>query len=256
MNTSLEFDLNSRKQKVSLFKTPPNSYKKEIPNIKHYAIKEIPLRVNRNRMNSSLQDLLLNRKSSVELEVRSRINFEGLSNILFYSYGFIDNHRKVVPSGGGMHSIRAYIFIFNVEELEPGLYYFNSFHNTLELLKLGDFRGNIEQAYYQKSYITECSFLIVHVGSFEEQYNKYGDKGYKLMQMDMGHISQNIYLTSTANEISCRALFGYYEDEMNCLLEISNKYESALLTHAFGIEKKDSFEMFGIDKNLVYKDRE
>ena len=61
--------------------------------------------------------------------------------------------------------------------------------------------------------------------------NKYEDRGYKLIHLDMGHLSQNLYLLSSAQQLGIRAIFGLYENKVNEFLEIDGENEFVLLSH-------------------------
>lgn len=255
MKFPLEFDINSRIQKINVRKKSTNNHFQK-NSISHYILESKPLRANKKLLtNNSFYSILADRKSSTKLEVRSRIDYESFSTLLSISYGFVNGQHRGVPSAGGMYSIRPYIFVFNVEELQPGIYHYNYINNCIDLITEGDFREELINAFYQKDHINECSFLIAHIGDFKPHIEKYGDRGYKLIHMDLGHISQNVYLGSSALNFGCRALFGYHEELLNNLLDINKIHESTLLTHVIGIEKKDVFTMWDIKESSIYVNR-
>ena len=46
----------------------------------------------------------------------------------------------------------------------------------------------------------------------------------------MGHLSQNLYLLSSAQQLGIRAIFGLYENKVNEFLEIDGENEFVLLS--------------------------
>ena len=107
---------------------------------KHYCIKSIPLHIDKTMIEQEFYQVFNNRKSVEELEIRTRISFEKLSNLLHFSYGYVNKEHNVAPSAGAKYPISIYIVIFNVENLEQGIYYYNKEQDTLELIR----KGNIE----------------------------------------------------------------------------------------------------------------
>ncbi|MEM5635545.1 hypothetical protein AAHB65_02030 [Bacillus toyonensis] len=53
----------------------------------------------------------------------------------------------------------------------------------------------------------------------------------KLIHLDMGHLSQNLYLLSSAQQLGIRAIFGLYENKVNDFLELDGENEFVLLSH-------------------------
>ena len=219
---------------------------------KHYVIKSYPLHIDKTQLEVNLYRTIENRKSVDEMEIRTIIEYETLCNLLYFSYGHVSNQHRAVPSAGGKYSINIYIAVFNVKGLKKGIYYYNSTQNCLQLIRKGDFRKEIESLYITESSVYSSSFIMFHVVDLERTCNKYGDRGYKLIHMDMGHISQNLYLVSSAHEIGIRAIFGIYENEVNRFLEVDGENEFVLLTHVFGGIKRSTSEYFDCNINDIF----
>ena len=201
---------------------------------KHYCIKSIPLHIDKTMIEQEFYQVFNNRKSVEELEIRTRISFEKLSNLLHFSYGYVNKEHNVAPSAGAKYPISIYIVIFNVENLEQGIYYYNKEQDTLELIRKGEYRDAINNLYIDNNHIHSSSFIMFHVADLNKTSNKYEDRGYKLIHLDMGHLSQNLYLLSSAQQLGIRAIFGLYENKVNEFLEIDGENEFVLLSHVFG----------------------
>ena len=63
---------------------------------------------------------------------------------------------------------------------------------------------------------------------------KYGDRGYRHVLAEAGHLAQNLYLISSALGLSCCAMGGYYDEEINNLLDIDGVGESIVYILAIG----------------------
>jgi SagB-type dehydrogenase family enzyme len=49
---------------------------------------------------------------------------------------------------------------------------------------------------------------------------KYGQRGYRYVWIEAGHLGQNLYLVSGALGLASLALGGFYDDEANALLGV------------------------------------
>ncbi|MDA2451617.1 SagB/ThcOx family dehydrogenase [Bacillus cereus] len=252
------YDCNTRISPVRSFEIPKNlkyNYFMEIKK-KHYCIKSIPLRLDKSMISQEFYQVINNRKSVEELEIRTRIRFKTLSNLLHFSYGYVNKSHSATPSAGAKYPISVYIAIFNVEELEQGIYYYNRDQNTLEMIRKGDFRNTISDLYVDNTHIHSSSFIMFHVANLDQTSSKYEDRGYKLIHLDMGHLSQNLYLLSSAQQLGIRAVFGVYENKVNDFLEIDGENEFVLLSHIFGGIKYPTPIIMDTEFNDIYYENE
>ncbi len=69
---------------------------------------------------------------------------------------------------------------------------------------------------------------------FERNFRKYGERGYRHILLEAGHVGQNIYLTSISVGIPVRAIAGTRDAEIENLLGIDGQTESLVNTIIFG----------------------
>lgn len=144
--------------------------------------------------------ILLSRKS-VRTWTDDGINLEKLLKLLRYSFGMRSNDFKnmgfrTYASAGGRYPIEVYVLILNSDDIEKGIYHYNVYNNSLEFIKKGDFRKEIYKLYNNQPFDINCSFVLFFSMVFERTMEKYGDRGYRFILLDAGHMSQNLYLVS------------------------------------------------------------
>jgi putative peptide maturation dehydrogenase len=110
-------------------------------------------------------------------------------------------HKKTSPSGGGLHPIEAYLIVQNVEGLPPGLYrYLADSHQLVPLPEptqsLEDF---IMECVGQQHWFANAHCLVAMVPRFDRTFWKYRRhaKGYRVVTLEAGHLSQTLYLSAT-----------------------------------------------------------
>ena len=116
--------------------------------------------------------------------------------------------------------IETFVAISNVEGLEPGCYYyapkaeelrqirFNQFHKDLHFLCLGQDLGR------------DAGAVIFHTANLESAVAKYGDRAYRYLHMDAGHLGQRLNLAATQRKIGVSGIAGFFDDQVNELLSI------------------------------------
>lgn len=144
--------------------------------------------------------ILLSRKSIRTWE-NTGINLEKLSKLLRYSFGNRDNEFEDIQfrtyaSAGARYPIEVYVLILNSENLVNGIFHYNVYDNSLELIKKGNFKKEVDDLYKNQPFEVNCPCVIFFSMIFERTMEKYGDRGYRFILLDAGHMSQNLYLVS------------------------------------------------------------
>jgi SagB-type dehydrogenase family enzyme len=189
---------------------------------------------------NSLFSALENRQSYQKLGIRYPIDLSDISLLLNYSYGGREgesNFIKTVPSAGGRYSLNLFLVAFNILGLAQGIYYWEPFENYLGLIKKGDFREQLKSAItlVNKEDVEKCSFAISISANLEQTLSKYGNRGYRYICMDVGYVSQNLYLLSSHLGLATRAIGGFY-DEIASKVFTNTDCDETMLIHLFGKE--------------------
>lgn len=179
---------------------------------------------------------LVNRVSTRDY-TKKNVLLEDLSLILKLSNGLntIDENRyRYIPSAGGRFPIEIYIVELEGSSLKKGVYHYNVKEDTLEFLKAGDYRQELFEYSSNQECVLTCSNLIIMSCNFERTQEKYGERGYRYILMDAGHICQNMYLTATYLNLGFVAIGGFNDNEINKLVGIDGVDETTLYLGCLG----------------------
>ncbi len=190
--------------------------------------------------NKSLDSCIIKRTSFREFNDKPLTKQE-LSDMIFYSAGITNSEnkfnwnqtRRAYPSAGARYPLELYLAIFNVEGLEKGIYHYNVKKHSLELMLPGDYRIKFYNLIKQ-SMIKKCSSLMLISAVFDRTRVKYGDRAYRYIFLDAGHLSQNTYLKATSLDIGCCAVGGFSDDAINKLLDLDINKEAVIYLIALG----------------------
>ncbi|SMX95669.1 SagB-type dehydrogenase domain-containing protein [Brevibacterium aurantiacum] len=189
-------------------------------------------------VNNSVQDVLAKRKSAEEYVasclVASRF-LPMLACALLRTNG--RPGRRPYPSGGALYSIEPVFFVRNVHSLDAGLYVVDNSRMHLKLLQR-DSGGLIETVFgtcLYPDHIQNAAAVCFLIANFSKSAAKYGERSYRLALLEAGHISQNLLLAATANDIGCRPVCGFEEVEVNNLLGLNGFDHGVVEGITFGV---------------------
>ncbi len=146
--------------------------------------------------------------------------------------------KKNVPSGGGLHPMEAYLIVQNVEGLTPGLYHYRADAHALEAMpapegELGEF---VMAAVAQQHWFRDAHVLVVLAPRFDRTFWKYRRhaKGYRVVALEAGHISQTLYLSATDLGLGAFITGAINEKHLERALGLDPVTQGALAISGFG----------------------
>jgi SagB-type dehydrogenase family enzyme len=151
----------------------------------------------------------------------------------FESFEFFD---RMVPSGGGLYPLELYLIVNAVEQVPQGIYHYAIYPPALEQIYPLEFsRLYISQLFMNQPYVADSSVILVATSFFQRNMHKYGDRGYRYILYEAGHLFQNINLVTTALGLGTLNLGGFFDDEVAGLLKINIEEEIPLYAMAIGV---------------------
>lgn len=192
------------------------------------------------QIKSSLSKTLIQRKSVRDFS-RKPMTLSYLSNLLYYSAGLNRKAKKVIvnrfyPSAGARYPLEVYLIAQNVKNLPRGLYHYYLKNHSLEELLLVKDKNHLFS--FNQSFLSQSSLIIIITAVFDRITVKYGQRGYRHILIEAGHLGQNIYLLSSALCLGCCAIGGYIDDKLNELLDIDGTLESVVYVLTVGAVDK------------------
>jgi len=184
----------------------------------------------------SLEFILNNRLSSRTFK-RLYLDLNDLSTLLKYSSGLkyskSDKQRRHYPSAGARYPLETYVFINRVKNVKPGIYHYDVMNHKLELVLSGNFSRYLIEITSQR-WITDASVVIVITAVFMRTQIKYGERGYRFVLLEAGHLAQNFSLVSTSLDLSSCTIGAFLDENLNKKLDIDSSGEYALYLIAVG----------------------
>lgn len=148
--------------------------------------------------------------------------------------------KKNHPSGGALHPIEAYVIAQRVTGLVPGLYHYNVEAHALDLLHELSAKAVREfsmVAVAGQGYFADAPVMIVMAARFARSMWKYRNhpKVYRVVLLEAGHISQNLYLTATEMGLGAFITAAINEVEIEQAFGLEPMTEGPLAVCGFGV---------------------
>lgn len=205
---------------------------KSYPRLEKFLLKRIVLKKN------SIGKIIWERQSLRNYKNKTLSKTE-LSYLLYEAAGLkkfgktIDQSKRPYPSAGARFPLEIYPLIFNCDGFKKGVYHYNVKENCLELILQQDLRKWLLKA-TAGEWLTKASVIFIITGVFDRIRVKYGDRGYRYILIEVGHLAQNLSLIATELGLQSCPIGGFIDNEVNKLLDIINQKERTLYLIAVG----------------------
>lgn len=161
-----------------------------------------------------------------------------LSQLLWSTHGVTGRSGRAefrnAPSAGACYPIEVYVVANNVSTLSRGLYRYVSGDHFLIPMREGDVGAEIMAATLGQRMCRMGSVTFVWTAVVPRTTGRYGDRGYRYIYMDAGHVGQNMYLAATALGYGCCTIGAFDDDAMNGSLGIDGEVETTVYAAAVG----------------------
>ena len=160
-----------------------------------------------------------------------------LSRLLFFSYGVtaimdspkIDKtYMRAAPSAGGLYPAEIYLAIWDQPFMADGIYHYQGKEHHLVPVYEGSFREKLNACFLHAPALLDASFLILVSGIYERSSWRYGERGYRRILLDAGHLVANLELMAQETGFMAYPLSGFQDAFLNSLLFLGDQTEVAL----------------------------
>lgn len=186
----------------------------------------------------SLDETLRRRKSIRDFQNKP-ISKGQLAYLLWASTG-IQRHEedyafRTAPSAGALYPIETYVIANNVRDMDAGLYHYSIQNHQLELLAARDLRHPIAEAALGQMMCAAAPVVLAWSAVFERCKWKYGQRAYRYIYLDAGHVAENLALAATSLNLGTCEIGALFDDHVNAILGIDGIEESVVCMAVVGV---------------------
>ncbi|HTA22557.1 MAG TPA: SagB/ThcOx family dehydrogenase, partial [Terriglobales bacterium] len=161
---------------------------------------------------------------------------QDLARLLYFSAGI--TKERAYPGGeiyfraaactGALYEIELYVVTEDLPGLDAGVYHFNPADVSLQLLRKGDFRGNLAHATAMEIAVPRASATIICTGTYWRNAWKYQARTYRHFGWDNGTLLANMLAVAAASGLPAEVVLGFVDAEVNRLLDLNTQREVSL----------------------------
>lgn len=178
----------------------------------------------------SLEDVILERGSARRFE-QEAITFTELSTMLeVATSGFPSDWRA--PESGFFNDL--YINVHAVDGLPPGAYRYQPGEDQVVFIGPGEFRQHSAHLCLDQPLGGTASATLFYIADLEAILKRYGNRGYRLVQMEAGVIGGKLYLSAYALGRGATGLT-FFDDEVTRFFLPEYARERAVFVTALGV---------------------
>jgi SagB-type dehydrogenase family enzyme len=178
----------------------------------------------------SIEQVILRRGSTRSFDKTASIALGQLSTILDCATRGLPSD-LLKPPGTQLNDL--YLIVHSIEELKPGAYFFARERNTLELLKAGEFRAEAYHLGLEQQLPADACVDIFFLADLNRVLERYGNRGYRAVQLEAGAIGGRMYLATYAQRLGATGLT-FFDDDVTNFFSPHAKGKSAVFLLAIG----------------------
>src|SRR5947207_1658871 len=178
----------------------------------------------------TIEQVILRRGSTRTFDKAASITLAQLSTILDHATRGLPAD-FLEPPGAQLNDL--YLIVHSVQGLKPGAYFFVREHNILEILKEGEFRVEAHHLGLEQELPADACVDIFFLADLKRILKRYGNRGYRAVQLEAGAIGGKIYLSAYAQRLGATGLT-FFDDDVIKFFSPHAKDKSAIFLVAIG----------------------
>ena len=170
----------------------------------------------------NLEKTILKRRST-RAYTGGDITFEQLKALLHFTYqpqDYLDQDLEASPDYFDVNLIETFVVVLGVTDLEEGCYYYAPLAQELRQIRFKNFRRELHFLCLGQELGRDAAAVVFHTADLSQALAKYGDRVYRYLHMDAGHLGQRLNLAAIHLNLGVSGIGGFFDDEVNEVLGI------------------------------------
>ncbi|MDD4178728.1 MAG: SagB/ThcOx family dehydrogenase [Candidatus Margulisbacteria bacterium] len=163
----------------------------------------------------SVEESIYRRRSERSFQAQD-LSLEQVSQLLWSAQGITEKTWgfRAAPSSGALYPLTLYII------KSDGVFSYVPDEHKLVQISEEDKRPSLVRASLGQAYISEAPLVIVIAGNFRIVEAKYGQRSYRYLNMEVGHVAENIHLQAVSLGLVSVAIGAFWDDVVAKILEL------------------------------------
>ncbi|MBU6346615.1 MAG: SagB/ThcOx family dehydrogenase, partial [Cyanobacteria bacterium REEB494] len=133
---------------------------------------------------------------------------------------YLDQNLDSHPDYFDLNLIETFIAVSGVDGLEPGCYYYAPKAQELRQIRFKNFRSELHFLCLGQELGRDAAAVIFHTADLKKAVDKYGDRVYRYLHLDAGHLGQRLNLAAIHLNLGVSGVGGFFDNQVNDILGI------------------------------------
>lgn len=149
------------------------------------------------------------------------LTFAEVAQLLWAAQGITSREGyRTAPSAGALYPLELHLITGHVDGLPAGSYRYDPAGHTLKSEVPKDLRRAVAAAALHQNWIARAPAIVVVCGVDARTTRKYGKRGIRYVQMEVGHASQNLLLQAVALGLAGATVGAFNDEQLHQLLDL------------------------------------
>lgn len=169
-----------------------------------------------------LEDTILKRRSTRRYTGAPLTQGEltALLDFTYQPHHYVEQGLDSCPDYFDLSLIQTFVAISAVPGLEAGCYHYAPAKQELRQIRFKAFRKQLHYLCLGQDLGRDAAALVFHTADLNRAISHYGDRAYRYLHMDAGHLGQRLNLAATRIEVGVSGIAGFFDDQVNDVLGI------------------------------------
>lgn len=169
-----------------------------------------------------LENTILKRRST-RLYTGADLTLDELKALLHFTYqpqDYADQGLDPEPDYFDLSLLETFVVVLGVEGLEEGCYYYAPKGQELRQIRFKNFRRELHYLCLGQDLGRDAGAVVFHTADLQRAIAKYGDRVYRYLHLDAGHLGQRLNLAAIHLGLGVSGIGGFYDNLVNEVLGI------------------------------------
>ncbi|WP_430014034.1 SagB/ThcOx family dehydrogenase [Microcystis ichthyoblabe FBCC-A1114] len=169
-----------------------------------------------------LESTMLKRRSTRAYSGAS-LSLDELRALLHFTYqpqDYADQNLDPNPDYFALDLLETFIAVSAVTGLEEGCYYYAPKAQELRQIRFKNFRQELHYLCLGQDLGRDAAAAVFHTADLSKAVAKYGDRVYRYLHADAGHLGQRLNLAAIHLGLGVSGIGGFFDDQVNEVLGI------------------------------------
>jgi len=126
---------------------------------------------------------------------------------------------RTVPSAGARHAFETLLLVNNVAGLAPALYRYVATRHAVTVFSSNEsMLDDVRDGFRNMNLVTLSAVVFIWVCVLERMTWRFGERGWRYVLLDAGHVCENLYLAGEASGCGTSAIGAFNDADINTSL--------------------------------------